>query len=169
MPLFLQLPPPWLREAQPCPLLHLLVSMQSTSAKSAFLGHQFGISSFNLSMLLLLYAIEHPVLTASYFFQDFPYSDPPDCPIFLNSTERLRGSHCQFVSHTHWVSNYCTFMSGRWPESSNLKQPQWLSSDYFWKLSLIQQLPQAMVSELSLLIITLTVVVYLAFLTFAVY
>lgn len=60
-------------------------------------------------------------------------------------------------------------MSGRWPESSNLKRPQRLSSDYFWKLSLQQQLPQAMVSELSLLIITWAVVVYSGFLTFAVY
>lgn len=63
VPLFLQLSPPWLREAQPCPLPHLLVSMQSTPAKSALLDHRFGISSCNLSMLLLLCATEHPVLT----------------------------------------------------------------------------------------------------------
>lgn len=129
-------------------------------AKSAFLDHHFGISSCNLSMLLFLYATEYPALATYFVFQDFPYSGPPDWPIFLNNTKKLTGSHCQFVSHTHWVSNYCTFMYGRWPEGSNLKLPQWLHSDYFLKLSLLWQLPQAMVSVLSSLIITLTTVVY---------
>lgn len=86
-------------------------------------------------------------LDTSFLFQGFPHSDSPDWPVFLNNTETLRGWHCQFVSHTHWVSNYYTFVCGRWPEGSNLKLLQWLCSDYFLKLSLLGQLPQAMVSR----------------------
>ena len=116
MHLFLQPPPPWLRQAQPCPLPHLLSSIQSTPAKSAFLDHRFSIASCNLSMLPLPYAIEHPVLATSFLFQGIPYSVPPHWPIFLNNTKRVMiGSWCLFATYTHGVSSYYTFTYGRWP------------------------------------------------------
>lgn len=83
MHLFLQHPPPWLRQAQPCPLPHLLSSVQSTPAK-CFLDHQFVISSCNLPMLLL--PIDHPVLAAAFLFQGTPYSVSAHGPVFLNNT-----------------------------------------------------------------------------------
>lgn len=111
MHLFLQHPHPWLWQAQPCPLPHWVSSFQSSPAKSAFLDHQFSISSCNLPMLLP--PIGHSVL-ATFLFQGIPYSVPPHWPIFLN-TKRLISSWCHFESHTHGVPSHYTFMYGRWP------------------------------------------------------
>lgn len=90
-------------------------------------------------------ASDHPVVTFLFSSKTSHILTHLTDPVFW-TTPRLRGSHWQFVSHTHWVLNYYTFVYGRWPEGSSLKLLQWLRSDYFLKLSLLGQLPQVMVS-----------------------